>query len=177
MQESQEALGSWIYQWWSESKGRGEGGNNLAATFDKVHPGAASNLSVCNNIWMLGVAIPKWMSDLKVREWLQLVFGSQDQYQPYSSKVREGQYVSECHNQKSGKDNTSASVTIKSQGRTIRQRVSQSKVRGGGLNCFNEPENQFKGSSNLFPGFHVKGQWRGNCRWRSESNVRGIKMF
>ena len=144
MQESREALGSWIYQWWSQSKGRGEGGDNLAATFDKVHQGVASNLSVCNNIWMLGVAIPKWMSDLKASLWLS---------------------------------RSIPTIQFKSQGRTIRQRVSQSKVRGGGLNCFNEPENQYQGSSNLFPGFHVKGQWRGNCRWRSESNVRGIKTF
>ena len=42
-------------------------------------------------------------------------------------------------------------IQFESLGRTIRQRVSQSKVRGGGLNCFNEPENQYKGSSNLFP--------------------------
>lgn len=132
MQESQEALGSWIYQWWSQSKGRGEGGDNLAATFDKVHQGAASNLSVCNNIWMLGVAIPKWMSDLKAREWLQLVFGSQDQYQPYSSKIREGQYVSECHNQKSGEGAwiVSMSPKISLKGVAICFPVSMSKDSG-----------------------------------------------
>lgn len=71
------------------------------------------------------------MSDLKVREWLQLVFDSQDQYQPYSSKVREGQYVSECHNQKSGEGAWIVSISPKiSQGVAICFPVSMSKDSG-----------------------------------------------
>lgn len=73
------------------------------------------------------------MSDLKVREWLQLVFGSQDQYQSYSSKVREGQYVSECHNQKSGEGAwiVSMSPKISIKGVAICFPVSMSKDSGG----------------------------------------------